>query len=139
MKVKIEIFSHTDGEESFFPSQGTLNVRRGGFCAEYELSGDSCTLGWDGKTLTQRRRGELCTDMQFREGCDTDCSLSEGGKLFPFTVHTRVLGVSYGEEGCTVTLEYKRSGCDSCSQLIFRAERVREPNAPREPRRGSLQ
>ena len=134
MNVKIEIFSRGGGEESSFSARGTLRVHRGGFSADYELSGDSCTLSWDGKTLTQRRRGNLCIDMRFCEGCETECSLSEGGATFPFTVRTRVLGISYGEEGCTVTMEYFRFGDESPTELIFRAERVREPNARREPK-----
>ena len=134
MNVKIEIFSKCGEEENFYPSQGTLTLGRGGFCAEYQLSGDGCTLSWDGKTLTQRRQGEICLDMRFVEGQETDCSLSEGGGTFPFTVRTTVLGASFGEEGCTVTLEYFRAGEESPAELIFRAERVRGPNERREPK-----
>ena len=133
MKVKIEIFTH-GGEDASFTSQGTLTCGSGGFCVEYALAGDSCTLSWDGKTLTQCRRGHLCTDMSFREGCVTDCSLTEEGAAFPFTVHTRVLGVSFGEDGCTAALEYRKAGDEVNTELIFKAERVREPNGRREPR-----
>ena len=134
MNVKIEIFTRGGGEESSFSSHGTLTPRRGGFRVEYTLSGDSCTLSWDGKTLTQRRRGHLCADMRFAEGRKTDCSLSEGGATFPFTVSTRVIGTSFGEWGCTVTMEYFRFGDPSPTELIFRAEREREPNEPRKPK-----
>lgn len=134
MNVKIEIFTHGNGEDSYFSSHGTLTQRSGGFLVEYMLSGDSCTLAWDGKTLTQRRRGHLCADMCFCEGCRTDCSLAEGGSIFPFTVSTRVLGLSCGEGGCTVTIEYTKSGDQAPTELIFRAERERSPNEPRAPK-----
>lgn len=133
MNVKIEIFTRGGVEESCLMSHGTLTPRRGGFRVEYLLSGDSCTLSWDGKTLTQRRRGYLSTDMRFREGCRTDCSLKEGGATFPFTVQTRVLGTSFGDDGCTVSMEYFRFGDDSPTELIFKAERERRPDEPRAP------
>lgn len=135
MNVVVSIFSRT-GEDTFkICSRGEIFFENGGFSVHYSTDGDDCLLEFSEGIVTQRRSGNLNFTMQFAEGRQTECMLTEGGSGFSFPIFTHVLGVSFSEDsGCTVTLRYSNGAENELTELVFTAERERVPNERRTPR-----
>ncbi len=134
MKVKISIHSLAGGEEHNFRTFGELEFLNGGFIVNYRLDGDDCVLEYADMRAVQRRSGRLTFIMQFCEGEETECVLSEGGSKFVFPVFTSVMGVSMTEEGCTLTLKYLQGEEREDTELVFSAEHFRARDEKRSPR-----
>ena len=135
MKVKINIHTAADCGEQNFRTHGELEFSEFGFSVSYRLDGDDCILEFDGVRAVQRRSGRLTFIMEFGEGEETECVLSEGGAKFVFPVFTETLGASISEEGCTLSLDYLQGEERERTELVFIAERWRERDERRVPRR----
>lgn len=133
MKVNINIYSCTGGENSRFCTEGELVLTPEGFEVNYLLDGDECSLECRGFTVTQRRSGRLTFLMKFEEGASSECILSEGGAKFIIPVFTRTIAAVCGEDGCRVTLLYEQGEEREQTELVFIAERRRERDAKRKP------
>ena len=135
MKVKINIHAAADCGERNFRIHGELEFSKFGFSVSYSLDGDDCILEFNGVRAVQRRSGRLTFIMEFAEGEETECVLSEGGAKFVFPVFTETLGASISEEGCTLSLDYLQGEERERTELLFIAERWRERDERRVPRR----
>ena len=75
-----------NGEVGVFTATGELEYKDNGFKLSYELDGDSCTLVFSNEVLSQARIGSLNVDLDFKEGLETQCRISDGALSGGFPV-----------------------------------------------------
>lgn len=109
MNCKV-IVSSGSGRGGAFSSQGKLQIEENGFCLNYKIEGDSCSLSYDGKTLMQKRSGNVCIEMSFVKGEQTECLIGEGGLSGSMPVFTNSLSVVSGKGGVKVKINYDCGG-----------------------------
>lgn len=94
---RIEIISLIDGESSTISTMGKATKTSSGFCFDYALDGDECTITVADNKVVQSRRGEQNIELTFKRGEETQCFLSSGGFEGTFTVFTNNLQYSVCE------------------------------------------
>ncbi len=99
-----------NGEVGVFTATGELEYKANGFKLSYELDGDSCTLVFSNGVLSQARIGSLNVDLDFKEGLETQCRISDGALSGGFPLFTQKLEVAVSECGVNVFAVYDCSG-----------------------------
>lgn len=99
-----------NGEVGVFTATGELEYKANGFKLSYELDGDSCTLVFSNGVLSQARIGSLNVDLDFKEGLETRCRISDGALSGGFPLFTQKLEVAVSEGGVNVFAVYDCSG-----------------------------
>ena len=103
---RIEIVSCIDGEKTTFSVKGQVKKTSSGFCFDYTLDGDECTLTVKDDEAVQSRRGEQNIVMTFRKGMQTQCFLQSGDFSGAFPIYTETMEYAiFGSERKSEGLE----------------------------------
>lgn len=119
MKCKVTL---DNGEVGVFTATGELEYANEGFKLSYELDGDGCLLVFCDGVLTQSRRGGLCVEMNFKEGAETPCKISDGAFSGSFPLYTKSLEVFVTENEVRVFVSYDCSG--EITELKINAQKI---------------
>lgn len=122
MKCKIYIKGAKEGGEIL--TYGDLIPSPVGFTVNYAIDGDECSVKYDGKLISQTRRGALDIDITFKKGKTTVCRLYSGELSGETPVFTNELDAAVTKDGARLYVDYLF--CGEAVKLIFSAEYTKE-------------
>lgn len=125
MKCKV-VLNYGNNALEKYECSGDLKFENGGFSLDYEFKGDKCRLCYDGKILTQSRRGKLQTDITFIAGKKTACFTEDTALGYSCLLNVETFGVDYSktESGLGLEISYAMEDCPTLLKLTAELEKT---------------
>lgn len=122
MRCKVNLTGSKDAQPVV--CHGEYEYSGGAFELKYDIYGDSCLLTYRGGRITQSRRGEVNTDITFKQGAKTVCMLLSGELTGSVPVETLNLAVSASSGGADVRIDYYLGGALINLRLFVTSEDI---------------
>lgn len=112
MDASIVLITRTGGEINSCVAEGVLNLTDSGFSLTYNLDGDGCLLEYDGRSVSQSRKGKINYFVKFTGGKKCSFEFTEGAYSFSRDINVFKAQADIKDLGCEISVTYADCGAD---------------------------